>query len=255
MELALNGKPLGTVQGNNFARAIFSVWLGEDPIDRGFRDTLLEPRTRQWRTILLLVLLLGLLTAAGSIPFVCESTTFWYKTGIDTPTHSPSCPRPARMPRSDSSSGIGANRPPRYASSFPVRASAWTAPLACFPGAPFPCSVCVSHDCRWHRHNPHAPQYASCPRPHRTIACHHPHLEQSAASGLFLRRRHESLGRKLPGLVIHLLFTAPGEGSGRLTSEQLDAMVSSCSRPEPGFPLRSDGHGTYSAAQAHCPWL
>lgn len=40
----------------------------------------------------------------------------------------------------------------------------------------------------------------------------------------------EDLGRKLPGLVIHLLFTAPGEGSGRLTSEQLDAMVSSCSR-------------------------
>lgn len=45
-QLVLNGKPLGTVPGNDFASAIFSVWLGEDPIDRGFRDTLLATRSR-----------------------------------------------------------------------------------------------------------------------------------------------------------------------------------------------------------------
>jgi hypothetical protein len=40
-ELALNGKPLGIVSGFEFANAYFSIWLGENPIDKGFRDHLL----------------------------------------------------------------------------------------------------------------------------------------------------------------------------------------------------------------------
>jgi hypothetical protein len=39
-ELALNGRPLATVEGADFARAYFAIWLGEKPIDRGPRDAL-----------------------------------------------------------------------------------------------------------------------------------------------------------------------------------------------------------------------
>jgi hypothetical protein len=40
-ELALNGDALGVVPGFEFANAYFSIWLGEHPIDKGFRDHLL----------------------------------------------------------------------------------------------------------------------------------------------------------------------------------------------------------------------
>ena len=40
-ELSLNGEPLGTIEGDDFAGAVFAIWLGADPIDRGFRDRLL----------------------------------------------------------------------------------------------------------------------------------------------------------------------------------------------------------------------
>jgi len=43
-ELALNGRPLGTIPGNDFARAVFGVWLGANPIDDDFRDLLLGVR-------------------------------------------------------------------------------------------------------------------------------------------------------------------------------------------------------------------
>jgi len=43
-ELALNGKPLGVVPGQDFARAVFGVWLGANPIDDDFRDLLLGVR-------------------------------------------------------------------------------------------------------------------------------------------------------------------------------------------------------------------
>lgn len=43
-ELALNGKSLGTLPGSDFAAALFSVWLGQDPIDQSFRDVLLGVR-------------------------------------------------------------------------------------------------------------------------------------------------------------------------------------------------------------------
>lgn len=40
-QLLLNGRPLGTIPGAEFARALFSVWLGDNPIDTAFRDRLL----------------------------------------------------------------------------------------------------------------------------------------------------------------------------------------------------------------------
>ena len=40
-ELALNGKQLGIVAGLDFANAYFSIWIGEHPIDKEFRDRLL----------------------------------------------------------------------------------------------------------------------------------------------------------------------------------------------------------------------
>lgn len=40
-ELALNGEPKGTIEGADFARALFSIWIGEQPIDEALRDKLL----------------------------------------------------------------------------------------------------------------------------------------------------------------------------------------------------------------------
>ena len=40
-ELALNGEALGTIPGADFARAVFAIWLGRNPIDTDFRDLLL----------------------------------------------------------------------------------------------------------------------------------------------------------------------------------------------------------------------
>lgn len=40
-ELALNGKPLITIEGADFAEAYFGIWLGEKPLDVGLRDELL----------------------------------------------------------------------------------------------------------------------------------------------------------------------------------------------------------------------
>ena len=39
--LSLNGTPLGTIPGDDFANAVFAIWLGENPIDEEFRDRLL----------------------------------------------------------------------------------------------------------------------------------------------------------------------------------------------------------------------
>jgi len=43
-ELALNGRPLALVPGEDFARAYFAIWTGREPIDRGLRDALLGRR-------------------------------------------------------------------------------------------------------------------------------------------------------------------------------------------------------------------
>ncbi len=40
-ELTLNGRRLALVEGADFARAYFAIWLGERPIDDGLRDRLL----------------------------------------------------------------------------------------------------------------------------------------------------------------------------------------------------------------------
>ena len=39
--LTYNTTPLGTIEGAEFARAVFSIWIGANPIDKGFRDKLL----------------------------------------------------------------------------------------------------------------------------------------------------------------------------------------------------------------------
>ncbi len=42
-ELALNGEVLGRVEGADFAAAMFSIWLGEDPVDDDLKTDLLGP--------------------------------------------------------------------------------------------------------------------------------------------------------------------------------------------------------------------
>jgi len=41
-ELALNGSPLITIEGEDFAAAYFGIWLGRDPIDEKLKRDLLE---------------------------------------------------------------------------------------------------------------------------------------------------------------------------------------------------------------------
>ncbi len=40
-ELSLNGQRLGVIRGDDFAAAVFAIWLGPKPIDRGFKKALL----------------------------------------------------------------------------------------------------------------------------------------------------------------------------------------------------------------------
>ena len=41
-ELSYNGRPLGRVEGADFAAALFSIWLGDSPVDEGLKRSLLE---------------------------------------------------------------------------------------------------------------------------------------------------------------------------------------------------------------------
>jgi len=43
-QLALNGAEVGVIDGADFAKAYFRIWLGDDPIDGRFRDQLLGCR-------------------------------------------------------------------------------------------------------------------------------------------------------------------------------------------------------------------
>jgi hypothetical protein len=43
-ELSLNARPLGSIEGPDFAAAIFAIWLGPNPLDETFRDDLLTRR-------------------------------------------------------------------------------------------------------------------------------------------------------------------------------------------------------------------
>jgi hypothetical protein len=40
-ELALNGEPKGTIEGADFAAAVFSIWLGPEPINESFKRHIL----------------------------------------------------------------------------------------------------------------------------------------------------------------------------------------------------------------------
>ena len=40
-ELALNGEPKGVVKGSEFATALFSIWIGQKPIDKSFKKQIL----------------------------------------------------------------------------------------------------------------------------------------------------------------------------------------------------------------------
>ena len=40
-ELALNGEPLGVIQGADFAAALYAMWLGEKPMNNAFKRQLL----------------------------------------------------------------------------------------------------------------------------------------------------------------------------------------------------------------------
>jgi hypothetical protein len=40
--LALNDRPLGTIEGAEFAAAVFSMWLGEKPMNKAFKNQLLR---------------------------------------------------------------------------------------------------------------------------------------------------------------------------------------------------------------------
>ncbi len=40
-ELALNGEPKGIIEGAEFAQAVFSIWLGPDPINNSFKKQVL----------------------------------------------------------------------------------------------------------------------------------------------------------------------------------------------------------------------
>ncbi len=40
-QLFYNSTLLGSIEGGDFATALFGIWIGDDPIDKGFRDKLL----------------------------------------------------------------------------------------------------------------------------------------------------------------------------------------------------------------------
>lgn len=40
-ELALNGEPRGIIEGSEFAAALFSIWIGPNPIDKTFKNQIL----------------------------------------------------------------------------------------------------------------------------------------------------------------------------------------------------------------------
>jgi hypothetical protein len=43
-ELALNGEPKGLIEGADFAAAVFSIWLGPEPINSSFKEQILGDR-------------------------------------------------------------------------------------------------------------------------------------------------------------------------------------------------------------------
>ena len=46
IEMALDGRVLGQVTGDEFAAAYLSIWLGPNPVSRGLQEGLFDPATR-----------------------------------------------------------------------------------------------------------------------------------------------------------------------------------------------------------------
>jgi len=46
VEMALDGKVLGSVQGAEFAAAYFSIWLGPDPVSKSLQEGMFDTATR-----------------------------------------------------------------------------------------------------------------------------------------------------------------------------------------------------------------
>jgi hypothetical protein len=46
VEMALDGKVLGSVQGAEFAAAYFSIWLGPDPVSKSLQEEMFDPSTK-----------------------------------------------------------------------------------------------------------------------------------------------------------------------------------------------------------------
>lgn len=42
-ELALNGEPIGIIEGADFAAAIYAMWLGDKPMNKSFKRQLMRP--------------------------------------------------------------------------------------------------------------------------------------------------------------------------------------------------------------------
>jgi len=47
--LALNGRALGSVEGADFASALFSIWLGKHPFDASLKQQLLRGQGQRLR--------------------------------------------------------------------------------------------------------------------------------------------------------------------------------------------------------------
>jgi hypothetical protein len=41
-ELSLNGTVLGVIEGADFARALFSIWLGPEPVSKSLKSVLVR---------------------------------------------------------------------------------------------------------------------------------------------------------------------------------------------------------------------
>ena len=51
MELTLNEESLGVIEGDDFARTYFAIWLGKVPLDEPLRDQLLATREDEGRKV------------------------------------------------------------------------------------------------------------------------------------------------------------------------------------------------------------
>lgn len=53
LEMALDGKPLGLVEGDEFGSAYLTIWLGPDPVSTSLQKGMFDPDTKKYYTIVL----------------------------------------------------------------------------------------------------------------------------------------------------------------------------------------------------------